>query len=114
MDIEADAIIRALFKRNPDAAYRITMLAMSLTGPPPNARPADMPRQKGWLGGLFDNKREVLPVQLDPVASWAVQGGRWGTRFAELATRVFVAWGSVYSKHVRHRNAEHRFGPPAK
>jgi hypothetical protein len=69
MDIEADAIIRALFKRNPDAAYRITMLAMSLSGPPPSARPADMPRHKGWLGGLFDNKREVLPVRLEPVIS---------------------------------------------
>jgi hypothetical protein len=69
MDIEADAIIRALFKRNPDAAYRITMLAMSLNGPPPSARPADMPRHKGWLGGLFDNKREALPVRLEPVIS---------------------------------------------
>ncbi len=28
IDIEADAIIRALFVRNPDAAYRVTMLAM--------------------------------------------------------------------------------------
>lgn len=28
VDIEADAIIRALFVRNPDAAYRVTMLAM--------------------------------------------------------------------------------------
>jgi hypothetical protein len=30
MDVEADAIIRALFKCNPDAAYRVTLLAMSL------------------------------------------------------------------------------------
>jgi hypothetical protein len=29
MDIEADAIIRALFVRNPEAAYRITMLAIA-------------------------------------------------------------------------------------
>jgi hypothetical protein len=29
LDVEADAIIRALFVRNPEAAYRITMLAMS-------------------------------------------------------------------------------------
>jgi hypothetical protein len=28
-DIEADAIIRALFVRNPEAAYRVTMLAMA-------------------------------------------------------------------------------------
>jgi hypothetical protein len=114
MDVEADAIIRALFKRNPDAAYRITMLAMSLTGRPPNAHPADLPRQKGWLGGLFDNRREVLPVQLEPVTSWVAQGGRWGARFAELASMVFAAWSGAYSKHVRNRNAEHRFGPPAK
>ena len=30
MDYEADAIIRALFVRNPDAAYRVTVLAMTL------------------------------------------------------------------------------------
>jgi hypothetical protein len=30
MDLEADAIIRARFVRNPEAAYRVTMLAMSL------------------------------------------------------------------------------------
>ncbi len=29
LDIEADAIIRALFVRNPEAAYRMTMLAMA-------------------------------------------------------------------------------------
>ncbi len=28
-DVEADAIIRALFVRNPEAAYRVTMLAMA-------------------------------------------------------------------------------------
>jgi hypothetical protein len=28
LDIEADAIIRALFVRNPEAAYRVTMLAI--------------------------------------------------------------------------------------
>ena len=28
IDVEADAIIRALFVRKPDAAYRVTMLAM--------------------------------------------------------------------------------------
>lgn len=29
MDVEADAIIRALFVRNPEAAYRVTMLAIA-------------------------------------------------------------------------------------
>lgn len=33
LDIEADAIIRAYFKRNPDAAYRVTMMAMNLAEP---------------------------------------------------------------------------------
>jgi hypothetical protein len=31
MDVEADAIIRALFVRNPEAAYRVTMLAIAQT-----------------------------------------------------------------------------------
>lgn len=31
LDLEADAIIRAYFKRNPEAAYRITRFAMDLT-----------------------------------------------------------------------------------
>ena len=30
LDLEADAIIRAYFKRNPETAYRITKLAMSM------------------------------------------------------------------------------------
>jgi hypothetical protein len=29
LDVEADAIIRALFVRNPEAAYRVTVLAMA-------------------------------------------------------------------------------------
>ncbi len=60
MDIEADAIIRALFARNPDAAYRITMLAMSLSDAQiaqamQNARA----NGKGWLGGLFGKKDQA-------------------------------------------------------
>ncbi len=64
MDIEADAIIRALFARNPDAAYRITKLAMALSNT--QLSPADpaaasgglkaATQQKGWLGGLFGRK----------------------------------------------------------
>jgi hypothetical protein len=30
LDVEADAIIRAQFVRNPDAAYRVTMLALEM------------------------------------------------------------------------------------
>jgi len=41
VDVEADAIIRALFKRNPEAAYRVTRLAMSLAaaGTPAKKQP---------------------------------------------------------------------------
>ncbi|MDE2238846.1 MAG: hypothetical protein KGJ73_02820 [Rhodospirillales bacterium] len=52
LDLEADAIIRAYLKRNPDAAYRLTMLAMELS------HTAQMPAQskptrRGWLPMLL-------------------------------------------------------------
>jgi hypothetical protein len=56
MDVEADAIIRALFVRNPDAAYRVTMLAMSLVASAEARRPPDLPRHKGWFSILFDKR----------------------------------------------------------
>ncbi|MDR3521393.1 MAG: hypothetical protein P4L54_07240 [Acidocella sp.] len=57
VDIEADAIIRALFVRNPDAAYRVTMLAMNQarelgrmrTQPESMAAPA----RKGLIARMF-------------------------------------------------------------
>ncbi len=49
--MEADAIIRAYFKRNPDAAYRITKLAMSLAQTPVLEEPR-MPRRRRWLPAL--------------------------------------------------------------
>ena len=52
MDVEADAIIRALFVRNPDAAYRVTMLAMSLA-PVPEAAGCEKPH-RGWFAGLLE------------------------------------------------------------
>lgn len=52
MDVEADAIIRALFVRNPDAAYRVTMLAMSLSAQIEAA--AEAQRHKSWLTNLFE------------------------------------------------------------
>jgi hypothetical protein len=56
MDVEADAIIRALFVRNPDAAYRVTMLAMSLVASAEAQRPADLRRHKGWFSTLFEKR----------------------------------------------------------
>lgn len=58
IDVEADAIIRAYFKRNPDAAYRMTKLAMALaaqarqdqTCPTATAR---QKRHRHWLTTLF-------------------------------------------------------------
>ena len=60
MDLEADAIIRAVFKRNPDAAYRMTMLAMSSTASKV-VQPLDLPRHKGWLAALLE-KRLAAPA----------------------------------------------------
>jgi hypothetical protein len=68
MDVEADAIIRAIFKRNPDAAYRMTMLAMSSVGTQAVQKPSEEPRHRGWLSGLFE-KRQSLPGNHDPVTS---------------------------------------------
>jgi hypothetical protein len=56
MDVEADAIIRALFVRNPDAAYRVTMLAMSLLASAEAQRPPDLRRHKGWFSTLFEKR----------------------------------------------------------
>jgi len=62
LDIEADAIIRALFVRNPEAAYRVTMLAIaqaqeieSLQGAPAGPGRILMP---SLLARLF-NKRAL-------------------------------------------------------
>lgn len=61
MDVEADAIIRALFKRNPDAAYRVTMLAMAMEAPSGGVKPVARTRYKGWLATLFDRREPVRP-----------------------------------------------------
>jgi uncharacterized FAD-dependent dehydrogenase len=58
MDVEADAIIRALFVRNPDAAYRMTMLAMAqqreLAAREAVTAPARTRRR--WLAGLIERR----------------------------------------------------------
>lgn len=48
LDVEADAIIRAYFKRHPDAAYRITKFAMSLAQAPLAEEPR-APKRRRWL-----------------------------------------------------------------
>lgn len=58
MDVEADAIIRALFVRNPDAAYRMTMLAMSLTGQLREETEVTMPVRKRWLANFMKREQE--------------------------------------------------------
>lgn len=49
LDLEADAIIRAYFKRNPEAAYRITRFAMELTPLCVASPPTLLPRRRRWL-----------------------------------------------------------------
>ncbi|MBB5372062.1 DUF2076 domain-containing protein [Acidocella aromatica] len=62
VDVEADAIIRAMFKRNPDAAYHVTKLAMTLAAQPAllsvqASPPASAPKQAGkprqWFASLL-------------------------------------------------------------
>ncbi len=74
-DVEADAIIRALFVRKPDAAYRITMLAMAqqkeLAQLLAERREAKAKFRSGWLAWLL-NKRGRQRYRRDPRMS-AVQ-----------------------------------------
>ncbi|MDE1905585.1 MAG: hypothetical protein KGH75_03940 [Rhodospirillales bacterium] len=56
LDIEADAIIRAYLKRNPDAAYRLTMMAMELAGPRDLEAHATQKR-RGWLPMLMRSRQ---------------------------------------------------------
>lgn len=60
VDVEADAIIRAFFKRNPDAAYRMTKLAMALAArpEPPAAEPAPS-KPRGWLTAWLERRDQV-------------------------------------------------------
>ncbi|MDE2318366.1 MAG: hypothetical protein KGK02_01550 [Rhodospirillales bacterium] len=52
IDLEADAIIRAYLKRNPDAAYRLTMMAMELVGSR-DIGTHTKPKRRGWLPVLL-------------------------------------------------------------
>lgn len=62
VDVEADAIIRAMFKRNPDAAYHVTKLAMELAAQPaplpaqpstPEAAPKHAGKPRQWFASLL-------------------------------------------------------------
>jgi hypothetical protein len=58
MDVEADAIIRALFVRNPQAAYRVTKLAIMQSEEIERLRATlaalSQARRSGWLTRLFN------------------------------------------------------------
>lgn len=56
LDVEADAIIRAYFKRNQEAAYRITRLAMNMVHLSVVAVPETPPRRRRWLP-LFKDRQ---------------------------------------------------------
>ena len=60
MDIEADAIIRALFVRTPEAAYRVTMLAMGLERELEVQR-REAAARKPWLSRFFKPASAPLP-----------------------------------------------------
>lgn len=54
IDVEAEAIIRAMFKRHPEAAYRVTKLAMALARQPtPVAAPKPVGRPRQWFAALL-------------------------------------------------------------
>lgn len=53
IDVEADAIIRALFVRNPDLAYRMTIYAMAASAPQVQAVPSHRVRQRSWFSWLL-------------------------------------------------------------
>jgi hypothetical protein len=57
VDVEADAIIRAFFKRNPDAAYRVTKLAMELAVQAEQiAAPPPPPKSRNWFAALLERR----------------------------------------------------------
>jgi hypothetical protein len=60
-DVEAETIVRAYFKRHPEAAYHLTRFAMGGRFALPPAPP------RGWLGGLLarcplSQRKTTLPL----------------------------------------------------
>ncbi len=70
LDVEADAIIRALFVRNPEAAYRITMLAMAqaqqLTGIKAELAAERKSFRGNWLSRLLKKQDTARSLRRDP------------------------------------------------
>jgi hypothetical protein len=78
LDIEADAIIRALFVRNPEAAYRVTMLAIGQAREL-DARGAELAEtrarmRESWLRRLF--RRNPGSVATDTAGPMQRAGAR--------------------------------------
>lgn len=70
LDVEADAIIRALFVRNPEAAYRITLLAMAQAGELQGIK-AELAAERNsfrgnWLSRLLKKQDTVRILRRDP------------------------------------------------
>ncbi len=58
VDVEADAIIRAFFKRNPDAAYHVTKLAMALSAQTEQLPVVQQspPKPRNWFTALLERR----------------------------------------------------------
>jgi hypothetical protein len=83
VDIEADAIIRALFVRNPEAAYRVTRLAMeqreALAQLKTELAEAKSGRGRNWYARLFTRpSRKRRNPRRDPDLSMLTQDARGG------------------------------------
>jgi hypothetical protein len=70
LDVEADAIIRALFVRNPEAAYRITKLAMAQAAEL-NGIKAELAAERksfrgNWLSRLLKKQDTSRSLRRDP------------------------------------------------
>lgn len=67
VDIEADVIIRAFLVRNPDAAYRLTMLALALSEGPSPEQPDAVPRRKSWLATLLTRRARLTAAPVSAI-----------------------------------------------
>lgn len=82
LDVEADAIIRAYFVRNPEAAYRITLLAIAqadqlaaMSGQATELPEAKPNFRQGWLARLL-KKQQGRERRRDPRLAGSTQNSR--------------------------------------